>query len=208
MTALDVLDRQARLVSELLHAIPHHRWTDPGLGEWTIGELAAHLVRAADRITHYLDQPLEGGGDVAVDRVSYFRYDHAEAAAGVAERSRTDAARIGPGGYPSAFDAAWHGTVERCEAVPHDRLLPTFMGTMRLDEYAATRVLELVVHGMDLSRALGVRPDVDDEALRLTAGILEGLLDGPRPAGIDDATWVMIATGRDAHPDHRLPVLS
>ena len=42
------------------------------------------------------------------------------------------------------------------QIMPGDADLHLFVGEMRLDQYLATRVVELVVHGMDLSEAIGI----------------------------------------------------
>ena len=42
----------------------------------------------------------------------------------------------------------------------------------------------------------------------MTERILRSLLEGDMPGGLAGAAFVMAATGRDPHPDPRLPVLS
>ena len=207
MHEMEAFTAEARAVERTIERIGDEDWTRPGLGEWTVAELVAHLVRAADRITAYVEQPVEGNAPVC-DRVSYFDFDHTSAAADVADRSRQDAARIGTRALASSFADAWWSTLQVVEGMPPDRLIATFRGPMALGEYAATRVLELVVHHLDLCRALGIRAATTPEALAMTASILAELLDGDRPETLDDASFVLAATGRDAHPDPRLPVLS
>lgn len=205
METLQPFEGAARAVEASIAAVAD--WDAPGLGEWSVAELVAHLVRAADRITHYLDQPVEGDTPVC-DRVDYFRFDHRGAAPGVADRSRQDAERIGTAALPATFGAAWTDTAAALRREPADRLLTTFMGPMTLEEYSATRVLELVVHGLDLCRALDLPERTDPAALAMTEDILRALLDGDGPEGLEGAAFVMAATGRDPHPDPRLPVLS
>ena len=108
----------------------------------------------------------------------------------------------------STFTAAWTATTAALRTEPADRIVPTFMGPMTLEEYSATRVLELVVHGLDLCRALDVPERTDPTALAMTERILRSLLDGDMPGGLTGTAFVMAATGRDPHPDPRLPVLS
>ncbi|MEE8601694.1 maleylpyruvate isomerase N-terminal domain-containing protein [Euzebya tangerina] len=219
MDVLQAFSAQALAVQQTLRSITPDQWDQPGLGEWSLAELTAHLVRAADRTTHYLAQPVERPveGSVersaeriapACDRVSYFDFDTAAVASDVAARSRADAARIGTDALVSTFAAAWTETAEQVRARSADHLTATLRGPMLLHEYLATRVLELTVHHLDLTTALGVRPSVTDEGVAVTESILTGLLGAPRPEGMDPPSFILAATGREAHPDPRFPVLS
>jgi len=68
------------------------------------------------------------------------------------------------------------------------------------------------VHGIDLTDATG-RPSIaTPEGLAYTAALLDDLLArrtvAGRPADLtDDLAWVRAASGRQAHPDPRLPLL-
>ncbi|MCI0686348.1 MAG: hypothetical protein L0Y54_03790, partial [Sporichthyaceae bacterium] len=74
---------------------------------------------------------------------------------------------------------------------------------MRLGEFVPSRVVEAVVHGLDLTDALGRPPMATPEGIALTARILDELLArrtvGGRPADLtDDLAWIRAASGRDA----------
>lgn len=207
MDTLDAFAAEAAATQQTIAQITDDRWAEPGLGEWTVAELVAHLVRAADRTTAYLEQPVPGDEPVC-DRVSYFDFDVAAAGAAVAQRSKDDAARIGTASLGAAFEQAWRLTVEQVEVLGADHLMTTLRGPMHLGEYLGTRVLELTVHHLDLARALGLRASTTDAGLAVTEAILEGLLQGERPDGIDTATFVLAATGREIHPDPRFPLFT
>ena len=207
MDTLDAFTAEARAAQDTITQVTGEQWHQPGLGEWTVAELVAHLVRAADRTTTYLDQPVDGD-EPAHDRVGYFQFDVAAAADAVANRSREDAARIGTPALPSAFEQAWVTTADRVRALSPDHLMTTLRGPMHVSEYLATRVLELTIHHLDLSRALGLRATTTDEGIAVTEQILVGMLGDERPDGMDAATFVLAATGRDSHPDPRFPILS
>lgn len=83
---------------------------------------------------------------------------------------------------------------------------------MRLDEFVPSRVVEAVVHGMDLTDALGREPIATPEGVSVTAAILDELLARRTVAGrpddlADDLAWVRAASGRSEHPDPRLPLI-
>ena len=46
-------------------------------------------------------------------------------------------------------------TIDECLSVPADTVGPGYFAPMRVDEFAASRIVEAVVHGLDLTIALG-----------------------------------------------------
>jgi len=61
-----------------------------------------------------------------------------------------------------------------------------------------TRVLEIAVHGLDLADALGRPPWITPGGAAITRAILEGLLGGAPPPGLewDDVAFIEAGTGR------------
>ena len=180
-------------------------WRRPGLGEWTVAELVAHLVRGATRIARYLE--LEPGAAPALDRVSYFQFDLGAQAPVIAERARREAAAIDPQELPARFARGWRASVDRASMLLPEHVIATFRGPMRLDEYTATRVVEMVVHHMDLRRALDQPPAATPAAGRVAMGVLEGLLGSPRPRILGRTRFLLTATGRIVSTEDRFPVL-
>ena len=64
-----------------------------------------------------------------------------------------------------------------CRAVPADTVGPGYFAPMRVDEFVASRIVEAVVHGMDLTLAL------DRETIASPDGIAATAVDSRRPAG-------------------------
>lgn len=205
MRELESLRAECERAERTLRSAPPEAWSGPGLGDWDLHELAVHLTRGMARIATYLDKPVEGA--VTKDRISYFRYDPAEVSAAVAERARREAEALPPERVADAFADAWRDSVQRASGLPPDRPIATIFGPMRLDEYTATRVLEAVVHHMDLRRALDLPPDPDPAAAEMVVGILEELLDGPRPRNLGRDRFILVGTGRLPHDDPRFPLL-
>jgi hypothetical protein len=104
-------------------------------------------------------------------------------------------------------------TVEESRATAPDTIGSGYYALMRLDEVGPSRVVEAVVHGLDLTDALGLDPAATAEGIALTAEILDDLLArrtvAGRPADLaDDLTWIRAASGRGLdHPDPRLPLI-
>ena len=94
---------------------------------------------------------------------------------------------------------------------------PTLVGSgyyalMELGEFVPSRVVEAVVHGFDLTDALGRDTIASPAAVAITAGIMDELLArrtvAGRPADLsDDLAWVRAASGRAPHDDPRLPLI-
>ena len=199
---------------DTLQQIPVDAWSQPGLGEWNLAQLTAHLTRATTRVPEYLSLPVEDAPPV--DRVGYFRTymlrlqlseDTDVDAPAIAQRSVDDAAGIDPTTWPQRFAEGTRATVRACAAHPSGHVLQTLVGPMRLDEYVATRVLEVVVHHMDVRAALDLPPVATPAAARMTMEILEGLLGEARPRNLGRTRFILAATGRTATDDPRFPVL-
>ena len=87
-----------------------------------------------------------------------------------------------------------------------------YYSLMQLGEFVPSRVVEAVVHGFDLTDALGREPVATAEGVALAAEILDELLARRTVAGrppdlADDLGWVRAASGRAPHPDPRLPLI-
>ena len=205
MREMDALRAECERIEAALRAVPGDAWERPGLGEWSVRELAAHLIRGMARIGAYLDEPVDG--PPRKDRVSYFRYDAAATAGAVAARAREEARALSPERVAESFGEAWRASAARADGLPGGHVMATIFGPMHLQEYAATRVLEAVVHHMDLRRALDLPADPDPEAADITLEILEGLLEGPRPRNLGRDRFILTATGRIASDDPRFPVM-
>lgn len=205
-TELAALAEECAVVDATLASVPAEAWTGPGLGEWTLHELAAHLTRGISRLTEYVGTSPKSDG-VEHDRVSYFRYDADTVAPAVAARAREAARALSADDLPRAFHDGWTTAVAHVEEHDPGLLVPTPFGTMRAQEYVATRVLEAVVHHMDIRLALARPPAPTPAAAKLTMQILEGLLDGPRPRNFGRNRFILAATGRIAVDDPRFPVL-
>jgi hypothetical protein len=84
----------------------------------------------------------------------------------VAQRGREAGAALGPD--PTAATRANFSRVLGLVAATDDtRLLTTPVGGMRLVDYLPTRILELVVHTLDLAAAIGVAAEPPAAAARV-----------------------------------------
>jgi hypothetical protein len=156
------------------------RWEeDSALERFSVRGLAGHLLRATTSVEAYLDRPEPGAGGECLSAVAYFAaaiysdigdapYTGPDLGSGLhtAIRSRgEEAAAAGPGALAEAWSAAAGRLAERLAAEPPDRRMRVFNDmVLALDDYLATRLVELCVHADDLAVSLGVPAPVLPEA--------------------------------------------
>jgi uncharacterized protein (TIGR03083 family) len=156
---------------------------------WTVAALVAHVGMGAERVTLMLAEPAPAEADT--DAAGYYRPD--KRFAPVTNRDRVDgataaAARAASGAALAArFTGSWRDA--RAAVAAHDpgRVVRTRHGdAMRLNDFMVTRVVELVLHGLDLADALDRPPWTDDGALDVVTRLLTR----------DRLAFVRAATGR------------
>lgn len=136
-------------------------WAEPSaLPDLTVGALTAHLVYAAASVDSHLDRPWPDGAEV-IDVVAYYLQTlHGEETSGFvrdATASRdTERALAGPAAVVAHFEAVRERLRSRLPLELPERLMRVPIGRcMRLDEFLATRVLEVMVHADDLAVSVG-----------------------------------------------------
>ena len=183
---------------------------DPDLPHWTVFELAGHFDISIG-LTRML---IDGLGEErpARDRTSFFINPRSETGPVVYGYAYTMVEGKTPADMPGVLAETFGKTIEEARSVPASAVGPGYFAPMQVDEFVASRVVEAVVHGLDLTLALGRAPIATPEGTALTASILDDLLArrtvGRRPADLyDDLAWVLAASGRAEHPDNRLPLI-
>ena len=150
---------------ELLGEIRDDQWDLPGLGVWTVRDLAGHTARAILTVENYLGQEEPGEATIG-SAVGYYTtvYPQFTDAAAVAARGVEAGLWLGadPVGQVSSALARVRALVEN---QPDSRIVSIGGMGIRLSEYLRTRILELVVHTIDLSRATGIRHTLPSSAI-------------------------------------------
>jgi uncharacterized protein (TIGR03083 family) len=197
---VDVLAEDCRRVSELLLGL---READFGLPTrcrpWDVKELAAHLWRSLFRIPVALAAEPPESADT--DSVSYWRsYDPPTDAPAIADHARATAREHATGhALAISFDELMRDAIERARREEPGRLVKVWWGPrLRLDEFLTTRVVEVVVHGLDLTDAVRHRAVATERGLAMVGGTLEALLGRAAPARWSAIELVEKGTGRVA----------
>ncbi|MDE2765278.1 MAG: maleylpyruvate isomerase N-terminal domain-containing protein [Chloroflexota bacterium] len=180
---------------ETLERVPDDAWDKPGLGEWSIRELAAHVVRMLDRIPEYTAQ------HAPVDTESAAAYYLAAMStpnvnAQIAERARESVALLG-GDPAAAARAIGERTLAALDALDAEASAATPFGTVGIADYMATRILEIVVHTLDLACAAEVAVAPAPAALGATLRLLADIA----VARGDGAALALALSGRAPLPD-------
>jgi hypothetical protein len=215
---IDILADELSRVEHAFRALSPADWetptqlvpVDPTLPLWTVFELAGHFD-----ISIGLTRMLIAGSDdtqPARDRTSFFINPRSESAPVVYSYAYTMVEGKQPADLPDVLHETFAKTIEEARSVPEDTVGPGYFASMRVDEFVASRIVEAVVHGLDLTLPLALEPLASKEGIAVTAAILDDLLArrtlGRRPDALsDDLDWVIAASGRAPFEDTRLPLI-
>jgi hypothetical protein len=173
-------------------------------------ELAGHFDISIGLTRMLMDSAQEG--QPGRDRVSFFIFPRSEVAPVVYDYAYTMVDGKQPEDMPGVLAETFGKTVSEARATPPETVGSGYYALMRLDEFVTSRVVEAVVHGFDLTDALGRDSIATPEGIAATAGILDELVARRTVAGrpgdlADDLAWVRAASGRAPHDDPRLPLI-
>ncbi|MDW3176510.1 MAG: maleylpyruvate isomerase N-terminal domain-containing protein [Acidimicrobiia bacterium] len=174
---------------------------------WSVGVLVGHLSTAIEALWRWSGEAV--GDGVELDAVSYWT-PVAAFADGSSDWAISYAAGRSDSVLGADLTAALDEGAKFLGAASPGTIVTLPMGGARLlfDQFLATRVLEMTVHGLDLAAALVADGSPAPCAASVTASLLDMRLDGPRPSDLtDDVAWIEAGTGRSTHDDARLPVL-
>lgn len=189
----------ATAFAALVGKIRPDQWEGPGLGVWDLRSLVGHGARSLVTVDTYLDQPAtEVGFDSPVAYIAAIRELAATAGGGpaaVAERGRRAGAALGSD-PAAAVEALLERVLTRVKAAANP-LIETIGGGMLLADYLPTRTFELVVHGCDVARAVGLPAPV------LSAAVLAEVVELTVGAALrhgDGYAVIAALTGREPLP--------
>jgi hypothetical protein len=216
--AIDTLDAELRRVEEVFRGLSDSEWTmstklvplDSNLKHWTAFELAGHFDISIGLARMLMAERKDG--QPGRDRVSFFIFPRSEVAPVVYDYAYKMVEGKTPKDMPGVLHETFSKTIEEARKTPPDHVGSGYYALMRIDEFIPSRVVEAVVHGMDLTDTLGRETIATPAGIAMTAAILDELLArrtvAGRPSDLkDDLAWVRAASGRAAHPDPRLPLI-
>jgi len=218
-TTIDTLADELARIEATFRGLTEPEWAastrlvpvDPDLPHWTVFELAGHFDISIG-LARMLLQNQDPDGQVGRDRVSFFIFPRSEVAPVVYDYAYTMVEGKTPEQMPDVLHETFSRTVEEARASAPGTVGSGYYALMRIDEFVTSRIVEAVVHGMDLTDALGRDSIATPDGIAVTAGILDDLLGRRTVAGrppdlTDDLAWIRAASGRGPHPDPRLPLI-
>lgn len=212
------LEAELALVEQAFRGLTDEQWATPTklrpLDEakppWTLFELAGHFDISIGLTVMLMAE--SQSGQVGRDRTSFFIFPRSEVAPVVYDYAFKMVEGKTPQQMPDVLHETFTKTIQGARTMAPETVGPGYYALMRLDEFVPSRVVEAVVHGIDLTDAIGREPIATSGGVVVTAGILDDLLARKtvpgRPADLgDDLAWVRAASGRADHPDPRLPLI-
>ena len=212
------LETELGRVEEVFSGLTESDWRRPtllqpldeSLPPWTLFELAGHFDISIG-LTRMLISSQEDG-QVGRDRVSFFIFPRSEVAPVVYDYAYTMVEGKTPDQMAAVLKETFARTIEEARANSPDVVGSGYYALMRLGEFVPSRIVEAVVHGLDLTDALGQDPIATPGGVAATAAIFDELIARRtvpgRPGDLaDDMAWVRAASGRAPHPDPRLPLI-
>ena len=177
---------------------------------WTVFELAGHLTISIGLTSMLIADQQDG--QPGRDQVSFFIFPRSEVAPVVYDYAYTMVEGKEPADMPGVLRETFSKAIGESRALPADTVGSGYYALMRLDEFVSSRIVEAVVHGIDLTDATGRASIATPEGVAFTAALFDDLLArrtvAGRPADLaEDLAWVRAASGRSPHPDPRLPLL-
>jgi uncharacterized protein (TIGR03083 family) len=202
-----LLEQQYAALADWLDEVPvsAHLVEPVGLGDWTVRELVAHLGLGLGLARYVAAAP---PGAVPLSLGEYVRA-YPPVADQIAGMTRDISAEFGDdlvGGVRRTAAEAF-AALDALDA----EVLQARRGPITRDDYLLSRLLELVVHGDDLQRALD-RADAPllPDAVQMVGDALAAAYEersGASPAGGSGLEWIRRATGRVPSDDPHLPLL-
>jgi hypothetical protein len=212
------LEAELNLVEAMFRGLHDDQWSmstllrpvDPDQPQWTLLELAAHFDISIGLTRGLIASAQQG--QAGRDRVSFFIFHRPEVAPVVYEYAVRSATGRRPAQMLATLNETFTKTIEEARAADPGTIGNGYYALMRLREFIPSRIVEAVVHGIDLTDPLGLPCQSTADGITATASILDDLLARRTVPGrpddlADDVAWIRAASGRTEHPDPRLPLI-
>ncbi len=216
--AISTLEAELGALEKFVRELPPDDWSrttllepfDAATPPWDVKELIAHIDISIGLTLGLLDSIQTG--QPGRDRVSFFIADRSQVAPVVYDYAKSLASQHSPASLSDKLSETFRATVAGAREHAPDEIGSGYFALMRLDEWVPTRTVEAVVHGLDLTAAVGASAISLDAGVVTTTAILEELLArrtvAGRPADLsDDMAFIRAAAGRAKHSDPRFPVV-
>jgi uncharacterized protein (TIGR03083 family) len=150
------------------------QWDEPALGVWTVRDLVGHTRLSFARVAEFSQQRAN-----KIDVESAAQHYHVSLSVegindAIAERGRVAGQGLGDD-VTTMLRASIEATLAVLKTTPDNAVIAYPNGGIKLEHYLETRVLELVVHTVDILVATGIEIEPPRQALSCTLHLLADL---------------------------------
>src|SRR5207248_11017667 len=158
--AIEVLDAELRQLDGVCRGLKDDEWAmstklvpfDPTQKHWTVFELDGHFDISIGLARMLMAERKDG--QPGRDRVSFFIFPRSEVAPVVYDYAYQMVEGKTARDMPGVLHETISKPVEEAKKTAPDHVGPGYYAQKRADEFISSRVVEAVVHGMDLTDAL------------------------------------------------------
>ncbi|MQF86932.1 MAG: maleylpyruvate isomerase family mycothiol-dependent enzyme [SAR202 cluster bacterium] len=177
---------------EVIRQIDPNQWDANALDQWSFRDLVGHTGRSIKLVKEFGSQRSESL-DV---QSAALHYQISLSPEGANQRVAAGGVEAGNalGEEPvHHLQEAWIATQETLHSTEEDTVISYVNGGIKFGDYLRTRILELVVHSIDLAQAIGIDYEPPKEAMREALYLLADLaVDTPYASKL-----ALISTGRE-----------
>ena len=222
---VDILEAELAVVADGFEGLTAGQWgaptklmpVEPDKSPWTLFELAGHLDISIGITTMLIADAVPGQREAERDAVDFFIFPSDDVPTEFYSYAYEVVQERDPSTMSAVLRSTFAETIQQARSSDPGTIGP-FPGyepypLIRLDDFVSTRIVEAVIHGMDLTDVTGQPSTATLPGIAHTAGLLDSLLTrssvgGVRPSDLtDDSEWVRAASGRVPHDDPRLPLI-
>ena len=163
----------AEFFAQLVDGVDVDGWEEHALGQWTLRDLAGHTYRSISTVVGYSEKPAP---KVDVESSTQWILN-------VRQNANPD--RVAELGRSAGLEIMDNPTMmvrgflnmarDKVNELDDDFILATPQGGMRLIDYLQLRIMELVIHGCDFARALGVEAEPPANGVQVALQVLTGV---------------------------------
>jgi uncharacterized protein (TIGR03083 family) len=187
---------ETHALAAVLAGLPADAWARPTrCTPWLVRDVVGHVIVGLARVPPMLATPAAAAGEADTSATAYYRADYRYSAGANTDRVHTAQARAAAPELVADLVEAARATDEAYRQAAGARVVRTRHGdAMLLADFLTTRVVEVAVHGLDITDALDLPPCLTAAG----AAHLPPALLGPdwHTLGWDPVTLLRKVTGR------------
>tara|TARA_B100000686_G_scaffold23678_1_gene22250 strand:+ start:4668 stop:5273 length:606 start_codon:yes stop_codon:yes gene_type:complete len=177
---------------EVIEQIKQDQWDSNALDQWSFRDLVGHTGRSIKLVKEFGSQRSESL-DVQSAALHYQISLSPEGANQRVAAGGVDAGNALGDDPVNHLKEAWIATQETVHSTTEDTVISYVNGGIKFGDYLRTRILELIVHSIDLAQAMGINYKPPKEAMREALYLLSDLaVDTPYASKL-----ALISTGRE-----------